>query len=533
MITFYGSTGHFAELNRSILQKSTLITLVGTLMVVLMSRVQAQTFPASFSQVQVTNGLTSPTAMAFAPDGRIFVTEQGGALRVIKNGSLLPTPFIQLTVDDSGERGLIGIALDPGFTTNHYLYLYHTVPGSSAHNRISRYTANGDVVLTGSEVVILDLTSLSSATNHNGGAMCFGPDGKLYVGVGENANGANAQNLDNYLGKILRINADGSAPADNPFPTGSEPRKRIWGYGLRNPYTIAVQPGTGRIFVNDVGQSTWEEINEATTAGLNFGWPNAEGNSSNQAYTNPVFAYPHSGNGSGCAITGGAFFNPASTTYPPALVGRYFYQDLCSNWIYSLDLSTTPATSSSFATGLPGSSLNISMGLDGKLYYLSRDAGALYKFMYQAPDLSPTIVLPQSNFNPNDSRNFAVTIFEAEGYATPPGSVTVTVSAPTGYSLSFNQSLTTIDVSGSGMTSVNNGQWSISRNVSNQQLSLTMNSGQSIGAGETSILGVTITRTSANAGSTANVTINVTNDSSRTYDTNPTNNVYARIINGL
>ncbi|GAB4036099.1 hypothetical protein GCM10028809_47170 [Spirosoma gilvum] len=496
-------------------------------------RLWAQTFPASFSQVQVTNGLTNPTAMAFAPDGRVFVTEQSGALRVIKNGTLLTTPFIQLTVDDTGERGLIGLAFDPGFTTNHFIYLYHTVPGTPAHNRISRYTANGDVVQTGSETTILDLDNLSSATNHNGGAMVFGPDGKLYVGVGENANGTNAQNLDNYLGKVLRINADGSAPSDNPFTTGSESRKRIWAYGLRNPYTIAIQPGTGRIFVNDVGQSTWEEINDATTGGLNFGWPTAEGTSSNAAFTNPVFAYPHSGSGSGCAITGGTFFNPTSTTYPPSLVGRYFFQDLCSNWIYSINPSASPVTSSSFVTGLPGNSLSLSTGLDGKLYYLSRNTGALYKIIYLAPDLSPTLVLPEANFEAGSSRNFAVNVFEAEGHATPPGSVTVTISAPTGYTLSFNQSLTSIDVSGGSTTPVNNSQWTLSRSVNNQQLSLRMNTGQSIGAGGTSVLGLTLTRTSANAGSTSNVTINVTDDSGRTYDTNPANNVYARIISGL
>ncbi|RYZ79126.1 MAG: glucose sorbosone dehydrogenase, partial [Proteobacteria bacterium] len=189
--------------------------------------------------------------MVFAPDGRIFLTQQGGALRVIKNGALLATPFIQLTVDASGERGLIGVVLDPAFSINHYIYLYHTVPGTPVHNRISRYTANGDVVLANSELVILDLDPLSGATNHNGGAMSFGKDGKLYVGVGENADPQKAQNLDTNLGKVLRINADGTAPADNPFPTGSEQRKRVWAYGLRNPYTIAVQPGTGRIFVND------------------------------------------------------------------------------------------------------------------------------------------------------------------------------------------------------------------------------------------------------------------------------------------
>ena len=120
--------------------------------------------------------------MAFAPDGRIFVAEQAGKLRVIKNNVLLPTAFIQLSVNSTGERGLIGIVLDPDFSTNNYLYLYYTVPTAPIHNRISRFTANGDVVLAGSESIVLELDPLSAATNHNGGAMHFGKDGKLYVG---------------------------------------------------------------------------------------------------------------------------------------------------------------------------------------------------------------------------------------------------------------------------------------------------------------------------------------------------------------
>ena len=147
----------------------------------------AQTYPADFGQVLVSNGINNPTAMAFAPDGRIFVAQQAGALRVIKNNSLLPTPFISLTVSSSGERGLLGIALDPDFQTNNFIYLYYTVPGSPPHNRISRFTANGDVVVAGSESIVLELDPLSTATNHNGGAMHFGKDGKLYVAIGENA----------------------------------------------------------------------------------------------------------------------------------------------------------------------------------------------------------------------------------------------------------------------------------------------------------------------------------------------------------
>ncbi len=239
------------------------------LMLALMETVPsyAQVFPADFARVLVTNGLTNPTVMAFAPDGRIFVAEQGGKLRVIKNNVLLPDAFIQLSVNATGERGLIGIVLDPDFAANNFLYLYYTVPTAPIHNRISRFTANGDVVLAGSESIVLELDPLSTATNHNGGAMHFGKDGKLYVGVGENANSANAQNLDTYLGKILRINKDGSVPEGNPYVTGSEQRRRVWAYGLRNPYTFSIHPESGRILVNDVGQVAWEEINDATTGG--------------------------------------------------------------------------------------------------------------------------------------------------------------------------------------------------------------------------------------------------------------------------
>ncbi|SHH17885.1 Por secretion system C-terminal sorting domain-containing protein [Chryseolinea serpens] len=355
----------------------------------------SQVFPTGFSRVQVASGISNPTVMAFAPDGRIFVAQQNGALRVIKNGALLATPFIQISVNSSGERGLIGIALDPNFATNQFVYLYYTLPDGS-RNRISRFTGNGDVVVPGSEVVLLNLDPLSTATNHNGGAMHF-KNGLLYVAVGENANGANAQNLDTYLGKILRINPDGSVPAGNPFTTGSEQRRRVWAYGLRNPYTFSIQPGTGRIFINDVGQNTWEEIDDATAGGLNFGWPTAEGTSTNPAFTNPIFSYPHgSGDGAGCAITGGVFFNPASSNYPAAYRGRYFFQDLCNRWINMLDLTTTPASRLPFATGLGGDALSIDVGNDGNLYYLERSTGALFKVIYTV-NTTPAIVTQPSN----------------------------------------------------------------------------------------------------------------------------------------
>ena len=300
----------------------------------------AQSLPSGFSQVQVAGGISNPTVMAFAPDGRIFVAQQTGQLRIIKNGSLLAQPFLSLSVSSSGERGLLGIAFDPNFNSNHYIYLYYTV-ASGAYNRISRFTANGDVAVSGSEQVLLNLDPLSNATNHNGGTMMFGPDGKLYIGVGENANGLHILNapipiMENYYASI----PDGSVPPGNPFTSGGAQEARIWAYGLRNPYTIAFQPGTGRLFVNDVGGSSWEEIDDATAGGKNFGWPQAEGYGDNSSFTDPVYAYGHgSGHGSGCAITGGTFFNPSYNNYPSSYIGRYFYLDYCRNWIDMLTLS--------------------------------------------------------------------------------------------------------------------------------------------------------------------------------------------------
>jgi glucose/arabinose dehydrogenase len=345
----------------------------------------AATLPAGFTESQWGSDMSgAPTAMAFAPDGRLFVCLQDGHLRVIdKNGVLLASSFVTLSVDSNGERGLLGVAFDPNFASNHYVYVYHTVPGSTAHNRISRFTANGDVAVANSEFVVVDLDNLSSATNHNGGAIHFGPDGKLYVGVGENANGANAQSLSNRLGKILRINSDGTIPSDNPasFPgiTGSTSgaNRAIWAVGLRNPFTFAFQPGTTRLFINDVGQSTWEEINNGVV-GSNYGWPAAEGPASppNPNFRDPIFYYGHgSSSTTGCAIVGGAFYNPAVLQFPSSFIGKYFFADLCSGWIRVLNPSNN--TASDFASGI-GSPVDLHVGPDGALYYLTH-WGAVFR----------------------------------------------------------------------------------------------------------------------------------------------------------
>lgn len=334
-----------------------------------------------FTEAQVGSNLGgSPTAMDFAPDGRLFVCLQSGQVRVIENGNLLATPFVTVPTTENGERGLLGIAFDPGFAGNHFVYVYYTVSNAPIHNRVSRYTANGNVAVSGSETVILDLDNLSTATNHNGGAIHFGSDGKLYIGVGENANPANSQSVANRLGKLLRINADGTIPSDNPTsfpniagsPTGAN--RAIWAVGLRNPFTFGVQPGTGRLFINDVGQNTWEEINDGI-AGSNYGWNICEGDCSppNSNFRDPLLQYSHD---DGCAIVGGAFYNPSVNQFPAGYVGKYFFGDLCGAWIRVMDTSNN--TASDFATGI-GSPVDIKVGPEGSLYYLDQGSGQVWK----------------------------------------------------------------------------------------------------------------------------------------------------------
>jgi glucose/arabinose dehydrogenase len=343
------------------------------------------TLPTGFAETRVATGLASPTAMAFAPDGRLFVCEQGGRLRVIKNGALLTQPFLTVSVNASGERGLLGVAFDPNFASNGFVYVYYTTAASPIHNRVSRFTAsasNPDVVAAGSEVQLLNLPNLSSATNHNGGAIHFGTDGRLYVAVGDNANSANSQVLTTTLGKFLRINADGSIPADNPFVgQTSGINQAIWARGLRNPFNFAIDRSNGRIHLNDVGENTWEEVNHAI-AGANFGWPQTEGpNPPGVAGVRyPIHAYQNAG--SNCAITGAAFYRPVTANFPAEYAGRYFFGDFCGGFIRMLSPPNF-ATSAGFATGI-SSLVDIQVAPDGALYYLARGGGEVFRVLFTA-----------------------------------------------------------------------------------------------------------------------------------------------------
>src|SRR2546423_1105267 len=341
---------------------------------------KAATLPTGFAEAQFGSNLGgATTAMAFAPDGRLFVCVKTGQLRVIKNGALLAAPFVSLSVDSNGERGLLGVAFDPNFSSNQFVYVYYTTSSSPIHNRISRFNANGDIAAGNSEVALLDLDNLTSATNHNGGAIHFGLDGKLYAGVGENNNSANAQTLANRLGKILRINPDGSIPTDNPFfNTATGANRSIWALGLRNPFTFGFQPGSGRMFINDVGQNAWEEIDDGI-AGSNYGWPTCEGvcTPANPNFRDPLFQYAHANSSiTGCAIVGAAFYTPPVNQFPASYLGKYFFGDLCGGWIRLFD----PATGgvSDFASGI-SSLVDLQVGPDGCLYYLTQSSGQVFR----------------------------------------------------------------------------------------------------------------------------------------------------------
>ena len=328
--------------------------------------------PAGFVRSTVAQGFGSLlTSAAFAPDGRLFLTELTGRVRIVKNGALLPTPFATLPVLDGGERGLLGVALDPDFAANGHVFLYFTTPQGS--NRISRFTAAGDVVAPGSEQVLVDLPVLS-APFHQGGAMHFGPDGKLYVATGDGTQTSMPQSLSSPLGKILRLNRDGSIPADNPFYGQTSGLNRaIWVRGLRNPYTFGFQPGTGRMHINDVGDGAWEEINLGV-AGSNYGWPLTEGPTSNPSFRGPILAYGHHDSPTlytGASIVGAAFYNPPVNTFGDAYTGDYFFADYVAGWIYRMESDGWDTASAFARTG--GSPTNLLVGPDGALYVLMGD----------------------------------------------------------------------------------------------------------------------------------------------------------------
>jgi len=381
-----------------------------------------------FETSDFVTGLNQPTSMAFAPDGRLFVTEKGGGdgigkVRVIKDGNLLATPFLSVSVNYELERGLVGISFDPDFETNKYVYIHYT-RSSPIKGRVSRFTAsakNPDVAQSGSEFILLDNIPSPDGGRHQGGAIHFGNDGKLYIGSGDggfgSANYENAQRLTSLKGKILRINKDGTIPADNPFVGILNLRGEIWAYGFRNPFTFAVDPEDGRIYANDVGQNTWEEINKIEK-GKNYGWAPCEGPfeigvervtgaCSNENFTFPIYWYNHS---VGIAVTGAAFYR--GNQFPSEYDGRYFFGDYGSGFIKTLDANDAV---SDFTTDIQNP-VDIQVGPDGALYILSfsfspEPLGFVKKIQFAPPNAIATVdevigpISVTRSFSGSDSRD--------------------------------------------------------------------------------------------------------------------------------
>ena len=331
-----------------------------------------QALPTGFTMSAFGGALTGiGTAMAFAPDGRLFVTQQNGRIRIVRDGALLAQDFAQLSVNADGERGLLGIALHPNFASNGFVYVHYLTSTNNFQTtfaRIARFTANGDVAQVGGPQVLVDFPTDQNIF-HNGGAIKFGADGRLYVAIGDDVTAANSQLMTNTFGKMLRFNDDGTIPTDNPFfGSTSGLNRSIWALGLRNPYTFAIQPGTGRMFINDVGGYQFEEINEGF-AGANYGWPTSEGPTTNPNFVGPLYWYEcFQGLVRGCAIVGAAFYDPPSPSFPASYTGNYLFGDYVSRWIHRMDPANGNAVYR-FAS-LPGGVTSLEVGPDGAVYVI-------------------------------------------------------------------------------------------------------------------------------------------------------------------
>lgn len=342
--------------------------------------------PPGFEQSLYVSGLNQPTAMQFAPDGRLFVAEKRGKVRIVlPGGRLLPRPFISVTVETTQDRGLAGLALDPGFQQNGFVYLYYTrVKNGNLMIRLTRVrvgTADPNVADPDSEVKLLEIPLDSDI--RFGGLLAFGADRKLYVGVGDSSNGDRGQNLRDLRGKILRLDPAAFPriiPRDNPFVGRQGPRGEIWAYGVRNSFSGAILPGTNTLFANDVGQDSWEEINQIVRGG-NYGWPITEGPTQARGITGPIYAYRHNGS---AAITGGAFY--AGSQFPAEYQGAYFFSDYAGNWIDCLKPGT-PRQVVRFCRSV-AHPVRLAVGPDGSLYCLSvygqgpDDDRPIFRFSY-------------------------------------------------------------------------------------------------------------------------------------------------------
>ena len=361
--------------------------------------------PTGFQETKYMD-VDQPMAMAYAPDGRLFVCQRFGNIRIIKNGALLPASFASVNVSQQGERGLSGIALDPAFSTNGFVYIYYTTsstsmnPPATPKNRISRFTANGDVAVAGSETIILDNIPSDSGF-HNGGGVQFGGDGKLYISIGDSGTASNGQSLATIAGKVLRLNSNGTIPTDNPFFGQAGVRQEIYQYGLRNPFRIRFRPGTNVLYIADVGEGAWEEINVGP-AGANFGWSTYEGPTTDPNVVTPLHAYDHpsSPGGGGASITGGTFIE--NHTWPAAYQSNYFYGDYIDQFVRRLVVTAQNTLVQAASFGPATRPVDFIQGLDGDLYYADLNAAALRRIWYSGVSAGFTITTDKTSANGGD-----------------------------------------------------------------------------------------------------------------------------------
>ena len=338
--------------------------------------------PTGFTEAAVASGLTNPTAMEFSPEGRLFVAEQAGTLEVYQDGTRLQADFFRdtpLSVNASGERGLLGLAFDPDYATNHFVYVYYTATSPTIHNRLSRFTANaaGDLALAGSELVLLDLDPLT-ATNHNGGAIHFGPDGKLYVAVGENAVGAQCP----VAGQPAREDPPDQRRRHDPDRQsvlrpgdGGQPRD----LGARAPQSLHLRlPARDRADVHQRrgaehlgGDQRRRPRRELRLAGDRGGHQQPELRDA------ALLLRPQPGAGD----RRGAFYNPATVQFPSDYGGITSSPTSSSGWIRRIDPET--GTVEDFATDA-GNPVDLRVGADGSLYYLARGTGQVFRVQFTA-----------------------------------------------------------------------------------------------------------------------------------------------------
>ena len=345
--------------------------------------------PASLAVTPVVTGLASPVFLtAPAGDARLLVVEQPGRIRIVENGALVTTPFLDITsqIASGGERGLLGMAFHPQYATNGFFYVNFT--DTEGDTRVMRFTvsANRNVANPASGKLILRVDQ--PYANHNGGMIAFGPDGMLYIGMGDGGSGGDPQNhaqtRTDLLGDMLRLNVNAGDPytpaAGNPYLSTPNALPEIWAYGLRNPWRFSFDRSGGDLYIGDVGQGSREEINvvPSTRAGVNYGWKLMEGldcyvaGCSQTGLTLPVLDYGHTGGA--CSVTGGYVYRGAAI---PGIVGLYFYSDYCAGWLRSFRHVNGQATEQTDWQLSLGNVLSFGEDSSGELYILTANGQVL------------------------------------------------------------------------------------------------------------------------------------------------------------